>query len=148
MAAFNIYQDYRTLQSLHRIPSKQDAAAQSRNPAAILLELQQQSLFAPFVELALARTILLDREQIGNKVVLNDAVMHFAPASDVVYRQAVLLALDGQDDAARLQWDRAVANYPGDRAGVLKGLGDIALRDPNAAGLAAYAETKGIEEQK
>ncbi len=52
MAAANVYQDYRTLQSLHRIrPQQSGAAAQSgESTAAVLLELQQHSLFAPFVE--------------------------------------------------------------------------------------------------
>jgi O-antigen ligase len=147
IAAANIYQDYRTLQSLHRIPAR-DAAAQARNPAEILLELQRHSLFTPFVELALARTIMLDREQIENKIILNDAVMHFAPAADVVYRQAVLLALDGQEDAARTQWDLAVANYPGDRARILEILTAVASHDSTAAGLAAYAGTQEAKERK
>ncbi|MBI3529773.1 MAG: O-antigen ligase C-terminal domain-containing protein [Betaproteobacteria bacterium] len=147
IAVANIYQDYRTLQSVHRVPQR-DAAAQTRSPAAVLLELQQHSLFAPFVELALARTIVLDREQIESKFTLNDAVMHFAPAPDVVYRQAVLLALDGQEDAARTQWDLAVANYPGERARIAKVLENVASRESNAVGLAAYVKMQRVKETK
>ena len=73
IAVANTYQDYRTLQSLHRDPSR-DAVGEKPDPAAALLELQQHSLFAPFVELALARTIVLNGEQVENKVILNEAV--------------------------------------------------------------------------
>lgn len=145
VASANIYQDYRALQSLHRIAPR-DATAEGPSPTAVLLELQQHSLFTPYVELALARTIMLDREQIENKVILNGAVMHFAPASDVVYRQAVLLALDGQQDAARMQWDLAAANFPDDRAGIVQILDNVASREPNATGLAAYAKMQGTKE--
>jgi O-antigen ligase len=147
VACANIYQDYRALQSLHRI-APSDAAVQGPSPTEVLLELQQHSLFTPYVELALARTIMLDREQIENKVLLNGAVMHFAPASDVVYRQAVLLALDGQEDAARMQWDLAAANYPDDRAGIVRVLENVASRESKAAGLAAYAKMQGNRETK
>lgn len=141
IAVANVYQDYRTLQFLHRVPPR-DATGENHGPAAALLELQQRSLFAPFVELALARTIVLNREQLGNKVILNEAVMHFAPAPDVVYRQAVLLALDGQEDSARTQWDLAVANYPGERARMLQVLEAVASREALAAGLATHAKKR------
>ena len=114
MAAANVYQDCRTLQSLqrmHRQPS--GAAAQSvESTAAVLLELQQHSLFAPFVELALSRLMVLDREQIDDKLVFNGLVMRFAPSADVVYRQAILYALKGEQEAAQAQWDLAEVNYP------------------------------------
>ena len=147
IAVANIYQDYRTLQSLHRVPPL-DANGERQGPVAALLELQQHSLFAPFVELALARTIVLDREQLGSKAILNEAVMRFAPAPDVVYRQAVLLALDGQEDSARAQWDLAVANYPGERARMLQVLEAVASREAIVTGLVTYAKTKVVKEAK
>ena len=68
-AVANIYiQDYRTLASLHRVQSC-NAVGEGLDPAAVPLELQQHSLFAPFVELALVRTIVLNREQVENKAI-------------------------------------------------------------------------------
>jgi hypothetical protein len=66
----------------------------------------------------------------------------------VVYRQAVLLALDGQEEAARIQWDLAVANFPDDRAGIVQVLENVASRESKAAGLAAYARMQGTRETK
>ncbi len=98
MTAANVFQAYRTLQSLHRIqphPSGAAAEESGESAAAILLELQQHSLFTPFVELALSRLMMVNREQIDGKLTFNGLVMRFAPSADVVYRQAILLALKG-----------------------------------------------------
>ncbi|HEX4984441.1 MAG TPA: Wzy polymerase domain-containing protein [Burkholderiales bacterium] len=137
VAMANTYQDYRTLQSLHR--PRHDG--QGADTADVLLELQQHSLFTPFVELALSRMTILDREQIADKVALNEAVMHFGPAPDVVYRQAALLALAGEAQAAASQWDLAAANYPGSRARMTKSLEALG-GDPGIAALLAHARAQ------
>jgi hypothetical protein len=85
-----------------------------------LLDLQRSSLFAPFIEFALARRMLLNQEHLKDKIVLNQRAMHFQPSSDFAYRQALLLALSGDLAGMRTQWDLAVANYPNDRAEVLR----------------------------
>jgi hypothetical protein len=61
------------------------------------------------VELALSRLMVLNREQIDDKLAFNGLVMDFAPSADAVYRQAILLALKGEQEAARTQWDLAEA---------------------------------------
>jgi hypothetical protein len=130
MAAATVYQAYRSLQSLHRIRLQPSgAAAQSGGSTeAVLLELQQDSLFAAFVELALSRLMVLNREQIDDKLAFNGLLMRFAPSADVAYRQAILLALKGEQEAARAQWDLAQANYPLDRGAVIR------VMEPMAAG--------------
>lgn len=151
MAAANVYQDYRTLQSLHRIqPHPSGAAAQSgENTAAVLLELQQHSLFAPFVELALSRLMVLNREQIDDKLAFNGLVMRFAPSADVVYRQAILLALNGEQEAARTQWDLAEANYPSDRGGVIRVMESMAAGgEKGVADLIQYTTAGSAKESK
>jgi hypothetical protein len=96
MTAANVYQAYRTLRSLHRIqphPSGAAAEESGESTAAVLLELQQHSLFTSFEELALSPLMVLNREQIDGKLAFNGLAMRFAPSADVVYRQAILLAL-------------------------------------------------------
>ena len=139
VAAANTYRDYRTLQSLHGIQSR-GAGAERRSATDVLLELRQHSLFTPFVELALARSIALNQERLEDKLSVNDAAMHFAPNPDIVYRQAVLLALAGEQQAARAQWDRSVANYPASRPGVIAVLEAMAPSDAKAADLLNYAK--------
>lgn len=152
MAAANVYQDYRTLQSLHRIgpqPSSGAAAQSGESAAAVLLELQQHSLFAPFVELALSRLMVLNREQIDDKLAFNGLVMRFAPSADVVYRQAILLALKGKQEAARAQWDLAEANYPSDRGGVIRVMESMAAGgEKGVADLIQYTTAGSAKESK
>jgi len=141
-ATANTYRDYRTLQSLQRMQSR-DADADGKNTTGVLLELQQHSLFTPFVELALARSIALNHERLEDKLTVNGTAMHFAPDADVVYRQAVLLSLAGEEQAARTQWDRSVMNYPGSRTGFISVLEAIASSEPRAADLLNYAKAHG-----
>jgi len=151
MAAANVYQDYRTLQSLHRIqPQPSSAAGQSgESTAAVLLELQQHSLFAPFVELALSRLMVLNREQIDDKLAFNGLVMRFAPSADVAYRQAILLALKGEQEAARTQWDVAEANYPSDSGGVIRVMESMAAGgEKGVADLIQYTTAGSTKESK
>jgi O-antigen ligase len=151
LAVANVYQDYRTLQSLHRIqPHPSGAAAESgESTAAVLLELQQHSLFAPFVELALSRLMVLNREQIDDKLAFNGLVMRFAPSADVVYRQAILLALKGEQEAARTQWDLAEANYPSDRGGVIRVMESMAAGgEKGVADLIQYTTAGSAKESK
>ena len=151
MAAANVFQDYRTLQSLHRIqPQPSGAAAGNvQGTAADLMELQQHSLFAPFVELALSRLMVLNREQIDDKLAFNGLVMRFAPSADVVYRHAILLALKGEQQAARAQWDRAEANYPSHRGGVLRVLEFMAAGgEQSVTSLIQHTASGSVKESK
>ena len=63
----------------------------------------------------LARTIHISSDKLSDKLAVNGRAMRVFPIDDVVYRQAMLLALAGDDAAARLQWDRAVAAFPEQR---------------------------------
>ncbi|HKQ26490.1 MAG TPA: Wzy polymerase domain-containing protein [Burkholderiales bacterium] len=149
MAAANVYQDYRTLQSLHQIqPQPSGGAAQSgESTAAVLLEMQKYSLFAPFVELALSRLMVLNREQIDDKLSLNGLVMRFAPSADVVYRHAILLALKGEQEAAKTQWNLAEANYPLERGGAIQVMESMAAGGENdVAELIHYTMTGSAKE--
>lgn len=117
----NVYRDYRILQSLQGLQAQQSSSAPESGDdrTRILLGLQGRSLFAPYVELALVRRMLLNPERLQDKLLLNSRVMRFAPTNDLAYRQAILLAMSGDDDAARVHWDLAVANYPRDHDGVV-----------------------------
>jgi hypothetical protein len=122
VAFTNVYRDYRVMQSLQHIANHEPATASGpgNSNVQILLDLQRSSLFAPFIEFALARRMLLNQEHLKDKIVLNQRAMNFQPSSDFAYRQALLLALSGDLAGMRAQWDLAVANYPIDRAEALK----------------------------
>ena len=118
----NVYRDYRVMQSLQRdaIREPTSASGPGDDSIRILLNLQRSSLFAPFIEFALARRMLLNQEHLEDKIVLNRRAMRFQPSNDFAYRHALLLALSGDLEGMRVQWNLAVANYPNDRGAVLK----------------------------
>lgn len=117
----NVYRDYRVLQSLQGLRAQQSSSAPESgdDSTRILLGMQGRSLFAPYIELALVRRMLLNPERLQDKLLLNARVMRYLPANDLAYRQALLLAMAGDEAAARMHWDLAVANFPRDRDGVL-----------------------------
>ena len=122
LAFANVYRDYRILQALQGTAIRKSAAAPGSGDAGIrvLVDMQRTSLFAPFIEFALARRMLLNREHLDDKIVLNQRAMRFQPSNDFVYRQALLLAMSGDLEGMQVQWNLAVANYPNDRGEVLK----------------------------
>jgi len=78
----------------------------------VLRQVRQESLLAPYSDFAYAISIILDREALEAKLALNDAVMRFAPTQEMVYRQALLLALHGDARAAQAMLKRALVVYP------------------------------------
>ena len=72
----------------------------------------------------------MDRERLREKLELNSQVMRFAPIASIVYRQAVLLALAGEREAAERQFVRAASVYPGDLETAIKIMSEVAERHP------------------
>lgn len=115
MSAFNLALSYRSLEGLlftryHYAPREQEEQALFQG----LQKIHQESLLTPYIELAYSGVIALDKERLADKLELNGRAMRFAPTGPVVYRQAFLLALNGEDQAALQQWRRAASAYPGD----------------------------------
>jgi O-antigen ligase len=106
---FSVLYSYRDLGRLYR----DDRTPLPWTQAEQILERgMRDPIFAPYAEFAASSFIALDRENLGDKLVLNTRVMHFAPVAPVVYRQAILLGLDGQKEAARRQFTLAMRAYP------------------------------------
>lgn len=84
----------------------------------------------PYAELAIATAMSLDRERVREKRELNARVMRFAPISGVVYRHAILLALEGDGPAAERQLARAARVYPADLPATIKLMGEVAAQHP------------------
>jgi hypothetical protein len=121
-AFVNVYRDYRVMQSLQSGAIRETTAATGPGDGSVpvLLDMQRSSLFAPFIEFALARRMSLNREHLEDKIVLNQRAMQFQPSDDFAYRQALLLAMSGDVDGMRAQWDLAVATYPNERGEALE----------------------------
>lgn len=109
-----LVRDYRVLEGLSMFRERFVHARDLVDPQARdrLLEIRRTSLLAPFVDLALARTIQLDRDRLADKLAVNARAMRMFPVDDTVYRQAILLAMHGDPSGALAQWDRAAKAFP------------------------------------
>ena len=112
-----IVRDYTFLESFLAFRYRYVHASEEVNRQAkeLLLDVHRSSLLSPWVELGLARTIHISPDRLPDKLTVNGRAMRAFPIDDVVYRQAMLLALVGDEQAARKQWQRAVASYPEER---------------------------------
>ena len=108
-----------------------------------LKEVEGHSLLQPYVDLGLANAEALGRERLPEKLARNSRVLRFAPTREIAYRQAVLLALDGQAGAARSQLARSAAYYPGFLPTFTRVLKELEGTDPAAIGpLLRYSEER------
>ena len=146
MAFANVFQDYRLLQQTQRLQARAEAPDSHAATMGRLLELQGRSLFAPLVELGLTRAMSLDAEHLQDKIVLNGRVLRYLPTNDVAYRQAVLLAIAGDEAGMREAWDRAAANYPADRAEARSFVAQRAAGEPALGSLMQYMDRSNQEQ--
>jgi O-antigen ligase len=112
-----VFRDYLYMENFATLRYKYLHATAEINRRAqdVLLQVDRNSLLAPWAELGLARSIPVSAEGLHEKLAVNASAMRGFPIDDVVYRQAMLLALAGDQPGARRQWDRAVAAFPGER---------------------------------
>ena len=91
-------------------------AAEGLNPAqlALLRRVQLGSPLAPYAELLAPGQF--SGPSASQQLTFNTRLMGFAPTAEVLFRQALLLAALGQQQAARQQWVRAARAYPGQAA--------------------------------
>jgi O-antigen ligase len=113
ISAISLIYSYRNLEETLFAKGLEDLdAAGLRQFNEKLLQIHRTSLLAPYIELAYTGAIVLNEDDLSDKLELNSRVMHFAPVSIVVYQQAILLALNGQAQAAKEQLERAAVAYP------------------------------------
>ena len=98
--------------------------------AAILSRAHRETVLRPYVEIALTFGIDVDRNRLRDKLELNGRVMRFAPIDVVAFRQAQLLALAGERDAARRQFAQAARAYPAEVQAAAYAVRAIAARHP------------------
>ena len=110
-----------------------------------LVGLRGSLLLTPYAELFISSYTEISPPHIKEKLVFNNAVMHYIPTAEVVYRQACLLAQDGQLDAAKKLFEQAVWSYPGNTSahGLL-----MAMKEKDPAHFSALLEFANQIEQE
>lgn len=140
-ACVTVMSDYRVLRDFQVFRRGSMLAEGTEAVTRRLLEIERRSMLSYLVELGFARAIEIDRERLDAKLALNTLVMGVLPDIDVAYRQALLLALSGDADRARRQWDRSAKVYPGYAEEWLKRARSAG--QPELDALVQYVEMKG-----
>jgi len=114
VALGQLVRDYLVLESFAAFRHRylHATAAANRKAGELLMDVHRTSLLAPLVELGLSRSIRIEPGHLDEKLLVNGRAMRVFPVDDVVYRQAMLLALRGDEQAARAQWSAALAAFP------------------------------------
>lgn len=96
--------------------------------AKAFVGLYREPLLVPYLELAIAYGATVSGELLTDKLELTTRAMHFAPASVVVYRQALLLALAGKREEALARLEQALRVYPEEAGDIVSQLEELARR--------------------
>ena len=142
-------QDYRKLASLYAaVPPKSAANGYAQQILyqrihGNLMSMRGGSLLLrPSVDNLLGLT---GWDHIADKGALNERVMHYSPTSIAVYRQALLLALNGKQAEARIQLERAIWAYPKNFSLIRQQLEGLVRLDENPE---KYTDLLDFAEQK
>jgi O-antigen ligase len=131
VSAISLVYSYRNLEETLFAKGLEDLdAAGLRQFNEDMLQIHRTSLLAPYIELAYTGAIVLNKDDLSDKLELNSRVMRFAPVTLVVYQQAILLALNDQAQAAKAQLERAAIAYPGELENFTKVIRPILTQHP------------------
>jgi O-antigen ligase len=78
-----------------------------------LIAVHGGALLSPYAELYIFLDSEVNTDHIKQKLALGANVMHFIPIATVIYRQAFLMAQDGQLAGAKQLMEQAIWSYPG-----------------------------------
>jgi len=149
LSMLQLWQGYHNLErALAERPTSASDSGYSKRAREGLLALYGQPLLQPYAELFMSSTLTVGADYLADKRALNTRAMHFIPIGTVVYREALLLALSGEEIAAQSQIERAIWSYPGNFPQANDELRTLAQEDPaHFATLLEFALQKYEERQ-
>ena len=71
-------------------------------------------MLLPYAELFMNNFIEINSDNLEQKLAMNERSVKFIPVNSVVYRRALLLALDNKQEEAKLQMERAIWAFSSD----------------------------------
>jgi len=133
MSLATMTQSYYRLQSLFfSLSTSAKAKLSEAELEQALQQLYQESLLVPYAELFYAASMTLNADRAADKLALNERVMRFAPARTTVYKQSILLTLNGRHAEAALALERAFAAHPDELAAFAAALPQLAAENPGS----------------
>lgn len=142
-----IERDYRQIESI--MPTHDGAHKDvSNDDMRVLQSLHQETLLSPYVDFVLGSAMELNREKLDLKLAVNQRVMRFNPGGPILYKQAILLALNGEHEAAIRQAERADLAFPNDLEKFADSLVLLKVENPGALEHLAEWANRKIKEKR
>lgn len=129
-----------------RILQARGAAGAVEHVQQVMPRLARDLVLEPYAKLIISFGIAIDRDRLSAKLDVNGRTMRFIPFSATVYRQALLLALAGDHDAAQRQFSRAARVYPAQLPSMTTTLRELAARYP--AEFSLLLESAAVETER
>jgi O-antigen ligase len=107
-----------------------------------------RSLLVAYMDLPVSSVVGIDRNNLKEKIIFHERVMRFSPTPYVVYRQVLLLALDGREADALNLLERAMRLYPNQIDRLLQAAADLRERDTGAVQAVVAAARARLEAQR
>ncbi|HQS56883.1 MAG TPA: Wzy polymerase domain-containing protein [Gallionellaceae bacterium] len=131
LSLIQLQQGYQRLErSLNSRPKSIEDKSASLRMREELIAVHGMPLLRPYAELFMNNWIEISETELENKLELNERAIKFVPLGTPAYRRAMLLALAGRQEEARVQIERAIWSYPGDFAAQSRELSALAQKDP------------------
>jgi hypothetical protein len=137
----------RTLQIYPRSPDDSVAFDQIRDG---LLDAQNNlPLLSQYADITMSGRIVVNPELLPEKLAVNTRVARLMPIGAIVYRQALLLAQDGQLAQAKIMLKQAIWSYPGRFPDARRQLLELAEKDSvHFSTLLKFAEQTKQEQER
>ena len=149
LSVLQLWQGYHRLEAALSKMSPEQDSVDSQRAREGLLALYRQPLLQPYAEFFTSSTLTVSPDHLADKRALNARAMRFIPVGTVVYREAFLQALSGEQAAAQLQMERASWSYPDNFLLASAELRTLAQEDPaHFAALLEFALQKYEERQR
>ena len=142
------YQQLRETLVIERVSGVDGAVKAFHRHRDGLISIHGGSLMTPYVEMFIVALSDVNAEHLGAKLEFNGRAMRFIPSHPVVYRQAFLLAQNGQIEEAKQLLEQAIWSYPSSVAGH-ELLDQLAENDPaHFSALLEFATQKEQERRR
>ena len=123
------YQQLKDTLAIRPVSGVVNAAEAFQRTRDGLIAVHGESLLSPYAEMFMGAFTDISADNLGAKLELNDRAMRFVPTQPVVYRQAFLLAQNGQIEQARQLLEQAIWSYPA-HVNEYRQLAQLAEKDP------------------
>ncbi|MCP5268270.1 MAG: O-antigen ligase C-terminal domain-containing protein [Zoogloeaceae bacterium] len=144
LTLFNLRTDYIELENAAQGHSYESRLISAEEQRESLLRIYTHSLLRPYAALQFAARMPIESQDLKLRIELMREARHFSPIRQALFREAALLQLDGQQEAARQQLQQAMRSYPNEIPATLRLFRELEQSEPALAPLIAQLDQRSF----